>query len=259
MSLIQSKHDEVMAIVTMTHERKLNALSEAMVNEIVEALETFKRDKARVVVLRAAPGVKVWSAGHDVTELPLGRRDPLGWSDPLRIMIRAIDEFPAPVIALCEGGVWGGACELALACDLIVATPDTTFAVTPAKLGVPYNATGLLTFLNSVGYAVLKEMVFTASPIGAERAERLGIVNHVVPPGEIDDFVAGLAHKIAANSPLTIAVIKEELRVLAGAHPLTPRGFERLQGLRRVVYDSHDYEEGIRAFLEKRKPVYRGE
>ena len=92
-----------------------------------------------------------------------------------------------------------------------------------------------------------------------ERAERLGIVNHVVPPGEIDDFVAGLAHKIAANSPLSIAVIKEELRVLAGAHPLTPRGFERLQGLRRVVYDSHDYEEGIRAFLEKRKPVYRGE
>ena len=259
MSLIQSERDDVMAVITLTHESRLNALSEAMVEEILEALETFKQDTTRVVVLRAAPGVKVWSAGHDVSALPLGRRDPLGWSDPLRILIRAIDEFPAPVIALCEGGVWGGACELALACDLIVATPDTTFAVTPAKLGVPYNATGLLTFLNSVGYAVLKEMVFTATPIGAERAERLGIVNHVVAPGEIDDFVAGLARNIAQNSPLSIAVIKEQLRVLAGAHPLTPRGFERLQGLRRVVYDSHDYEEGIRAFLEKRKPVYKGE
>lgn len=259
MSLIQSQRDDVMAVITLKHERKLNALSEALVTDILEALETFRKDKTRVVVLRAAPGVKIWSAGHDISELPLGRRDPLGWSDPLRILIRAIDEFPAPVIALCEGGVWGGACEVALACDLIVATPDTTFAVTPAKLGVPYNATGLLTFLNSVGYAVLKEMVFTAAPIGAERAERLGIVNHVVPPGEIDDFVAELGRKIAQNSPLSIAVIKEQLRVLAGAHPLTPRGFERLQGLRRVVYDSHDYEEGIRAFLEKRKPVYKGD
>jgi methylmalonyl-CoA decarboxylase len=259
MPLISVERNDSLAVITIKNDRKLNALSEALVNDIVETMELLKAEKARVVTLRAQPGVKVWSAGHDVRELPTGRRDPLGWSDHLRILIRTIEEFPAPVIALCEGGVWGGACEVVLACDLIVATPNTTFAVTPAKLGVPYNATGLLTFLNSVGFSVLKEMVFTASPISADRAVSLGIVNYVKPSEEIDDFVGELGKSIAANSPLSIAVIKEQLRVLASAQSLTPRMFERLQGLRRVVYDSKDYEEGIRAFLEKRKPEFKGE
>ena len=259
MSLVIRERDGAMGVVTMNHPSRRNALSKALVNDILAAFDTFRSDRARAVVLRAVPGSKVWSAGHDVNELPRGRRDPLGWDDPLRILIRAIEDFPAPVIAQCDGGVWGGACEVALACDIIIATPRTTFAVTPAKLGVPYNATGLLTFFNTVGYAVLKEMVFTARPIEAERAERLGIVNHVVPEDEIDAFVRDMADAIAENSPLSVGVIKEQLRVLASAHAVTPRMFERLQGLRRTVYDSHDYEEGINAFLEKRKPNYRGD
>lgn len=258
MSLVLSEIDETTATITMNHGRKLNALSEALVGAIIDALQEFRGQKMRVVILRAPPGVKVWSAGHDVSELPLGGRDPLGWSDPLRALIREIEEFPAPVIAVCEGGVWGGACEVALACDILLATPNATFALTPAKLGVPYNATGLLTFLNSVTFPVLKEMAFTAQPIGAERAEHLGMVNHVVPAEEIDAFARDLARRIAANAPLSIAVIKEQLRVLASAHSMTPRMFERVQGLRRVVYDSHDYEEGVRAFLGKRKPVFTG-
>ena len=115
-------------------------------------------------MLRALPGAKVWSAGHDVDELPAGRRDPLGWDDPLRNLVRSIEEFPAPVIAAIEGGVWGGACEVAFACDLIVVAPRATFAVTPAKLGVPYNVTGMLTFLNACSLRIVKEMAFTAQP-----------------------------------------------------------------------------------------------
>ncbi len=87
----------------------------------------------RAVVLRAKPGVKIWSAGHDVDELPEGHRDPLGWSDPLRRLIRAIEKHPAPVIAMIEGGVWGGACEAAMACDIVIAAPNATFALTPAN------------------------------------------------------------------------------------------------------------------------------
>ena len=124
-------------------------------------------------MLRAQPGVKVWSAGHDVDELPKGGRDPLGWDDPLRYLVRAIEELPAPVIAMIEGGVWGGACEVAFACDLIVTSQTATFAVTPARLGVPYNVSGMLTFLNACSLRIVKEMAFTAKSITAKRRNAL--------------------------------------------------------------------------------------
>ncbi len=201
----------------------------------------------------------MWSAGHDVAELPTDGRDPLGWDDPLRHLIREIENFPAPVIAMIEGTVWGGACEVAFACDLIVASPSTTFAVTPAKLGVPYNVAGMMTFLNAANLRIVKEMAFTAAPIKAARAEQLGMINYVVPVrGARGVHARSSRSQIAANAPLSIAVMKEQLRILAGARPMSPQGFERMQGLRRVVYDSEDYHEGIRAFKEKRKPVFKG-
>ena len=258
MDLISTSFDEFIGTITLTHPEKRNALSAALVKKVVEALARFKEQQARVAILRAPAGAKVWSAGHDVTELPAGRRDPLGWDDPLRHLIREIEQFPAPVVAMIEGSVWGGACETVLACDLIVAAPGASFAATPAKLGVPYNVSGMLTFLNAADARIIKEMVFTAKPVSAERAERLGMINHLVPADELEDFTLDLARTIAGNAPLSIAVMKEQLRILAGAHPMTPQGFERVQGLRRLVYDSDDYLEGVRAFLDKRAPVFRG-
>ena len=247
-----------LGLITLNHDEKRNALSNQLVEGIITALADFERRQVRVVILKSRPGAKVWSAGHDVSELPESRRDPLGWNDPLPHLIRDIETFPAPVIAMIEGTVWGGACEAAFACDLIVAGPDASFAVTPAKIGVPYNVSGMVTFLNASSLRIVKEMAFTAQPITAERAERLGIVNHVVPTEELDAFTRRLASTISANSPLSISVMKEQLRILAGARPMSPQGFERVQGLRRAVYDSADYREGVRAFKEKRRPKFEG-
>src|SRR6476469_853752 len=178
---LETKMDGAIGTLVLDHPEKRNALSRQLVDAVVETLSRFTRERVRIVVLRAPSGTKVWSSGHDVEELPEGGRDPLGWDDPLRYLVRAIEECPAPVIAMIEGGVWGGACEVVFACDLIVAAPNATFAVTPARLGVPYNVTGMLTLLNACSLRIVKEMAFTAKPISADRAERLGIINHVVP------------------------------------------------------------------------------
>jgi methylmalonyl-CoA decarboxylase len=101
-------------------------------------------------------------------------------------------------------------------------------------------------------------MAFTARPVSAERAERLGMINHLVAADELEAHCLALARDIAANAPLSVAVMKEQLRILAGAHPMSPQGFERIQGLRRLVYDSQDYREGIQAFKDKRPPRFTG-
>jgi methylmalonyl-CoA decarboxylase len=259
MAYVIAEIAEKIGTITLDHERRRNALSGPLIKEVITALGSFREARVRVVILRAKKGATVFSAGHDVAELPESRRDPLGWDDPLRQLIREIENFPGPVIAMVEGSVWGGATETVFACDFIVATEEASFAITPARLGVPYNVGGMLTLLNATGLRMAKEMTFTGRPIDAVRAEHHGMINYVVSAGEIDNFTLKLATQIAENAPLSVAVMKEQLRILAGAHTMSPQGFERVQGLRRVVYDSQDYQEGIRAFKEKRNPVFRGE
>jgi methylmalonyl-CoA decarboxylase len=250
--------EDSIGTIVLNHAEKRNALSQALIADLLQALAAFRQQSVRAIVLRAPGGTKVWSAGHDVSELPQSNRDPLGWDDPLRQLIREVENCPAPIIAMVEGSVWGGACEAAFACDLVIAAEEATFAITPAKLGVPYNLSGLLTFMNVISLHVAKEMAFTALPMTAARAERLGIINQVVPKHDLEQRTYDLAKQIARNSPLSIAVMKEELNLLANAHDLSPVMFERIQSLRRRVYNSRDYQEGIRAFLEKRVPTFNG-
>ncbi len=254
MSLVLTEIEDSIGTLTFNHNAKRNALSEALIEEMIAGFDDLSRQGARVAILRAHSDAKVWSAGHDVTELPKPGRDPLVYGDPLERAIRAIREFSAPVIAMVQGSVWGGACELVLCCDIPIATPRATFALTPAKIGVPYNAAGLLRIMSEVDLSVVKEMFFTARPIGAQRALEVGLINHLVPDDEIEAFTYEMAQQITSLSALSIAVIKEQLIALAGARPLTPDAFERIGSARRKVYNSHDYQEGVAAFLEKRAP-----
>jgi methylmalonyl-CoA decarboxylase len=231
-------------------------LSVQLIAETIAALDDFKANKARAVVLRSASAGKVWSAGHDVTELPEANVDPLPHSEPLEQLLRAVKAFPAPVIAMVHGSVWGGACDLVIACDLVYGDETAAFAITPAKLGLPYNVSGFLNFMSRLPLNVVKEMFFSADPITAERAERVGIVNQIVAADQLEDTVYAMARTLTTRSSRAIAAAKEAIRALSESVAVSPATFEYLHGMRRDVYFGPDYREGTQAFIEKRTPEF---
>lgn len=245
--------------ITLNHDSKRNALSVELLNELLAALKSLKEEKARVIIIRANKGAKVWSSGFFIDELPRDGSDPLAYDNPLQKVIRTIQSIPVPVIAMAEGSIWGGACNIAFVCDIVIGTKNTSLAITPARIGVPYNTSGILQFLDIIGSHIVKEMFYTAEPISAEKATSLGIINHLVGSEELEAFTVRLANRIIDNSPLSIQVIKEQLNILCNAMPLSPQTFEHIDMLRRIAGTSNDYMEGIAAFYEKRKPSFIGE
>lgn len=258
MKYIKTSISEHIGILTLNNDKKRNSLCLAMLDEFSKAMDEFAASKVRVVILKSNPGAKVWSAGLDISELKETGKDPLPYDHPLEQAMRKIEDFPSPVIAMIEGSVWGGGCDMAFTCDILIGSPECSFAITPARIGVPYNAVGLLHFLNMIEMNVAKEMFFTAKPINAGRAYNLGIINHLVPLNEIEEFTMQMALGISSNSPLAISVIKEQLNLLGKARPMNANVFEQITELRRKVYNSQDYLEGKKSFLEKRPPVFRG-
>lgn len=258
MPLVRIDIAENIGTLALDHYSKRNALSRQLVEDVLAAFEVFHGEHVRAIVLRSATTEKVWSAGHDVDELPKAGIDPLPYGDPLERLLRAIKTYPAPVIAMLHGTVWGGACELVIACDIVLADETVAFSVTPAKLGVPYNAAGFQNFISRLPLTIVKEMFFTADAIAAERAERVGIINLLVPSTELEARTYAMARTIAKRSPAAIAAYKEAIRVLSEAVAVNPDTYEYLHGLRRDVYFGPDYREGIAAFREKREPEFKG-
>ncbi len=255
--LVLSELSESIGTIILNRPEKRNALSRALIHEVLEALAEFQKSSARVVVFSATTAGNVWSAGHDISELPHGE-DPLAYADPLEQLLRNIRRFPAPVLAMVHGSVWGGATDLIMNCDIVIGDETCSFAITPSNLGLPYNTTGLLQFMRRLPLNFVKEMFFTGEPMDAVLAAQWGILNRLVASSELRSFTYHLAEVIASKAPLAVAAAKEQLRALTEADPITPEVFERIQHLRRQVYSSADYNEGIRAFYEKRKPAFAG-
>ena len=132
---IISEHTDAIGTLTLNQPAKRNALSEALVEELIAALADFQRAGLRAVVIRAARDARVWSSGHDISELPQGQ-DPLPYSDSFERGLRAVKTFPAPVIAMVHGSVWGVATDLVLSCDIAIGDETSSFAVTPANIGL---------------------------------------------------------------------------------------------------------------------------
>lgn len=244
--------------ITLTNAARRNALSAELLNGIRGALEASPIP--RVAIVRAELEATTWSAGHDISEIPRGEHDPLSWANPLEQFLLTLERLPFPVIAAVHGGVWGGACDVVMTCDLVAASRDATFAITPTKLGVPYNGYGVGHFLSALPNHIAKEMFFTAEPISAQRAYDLGVVNALVDTAsEAHERAEAMAQVIVTRAPLSIRAIKAEFTALSSPPPQPIATHEYLTDLRRTAWESSDFQEGLQAFDERRPPVFTGE
>lgn len=256
--LIETSLESTVGHLVLTHVKKLNVMGSELVDQFISGMDSLVEQGARVIVVRTLAGVKVWSAGYDIRELPPHGQDPLECHEPLRRAVRKMQTCPVPLIMQIEGSVWGGACELVMSADIVVAAEGASFAFTPSRLGLPYNPSGIMSFLSCIPLHVLKEMLFRAQPISAERLMHFGAINHVVPVVRLEAFVSEIALDITRTAPLANAVFKEQLTSICNSIPLTSNEFERIEASRRVVYCSEDYREGVDAIKNKRAPLFAG-
>ena len=258
--LVQSTIKDRICFVEMLNGEHFNCLSADMCNELVEAIEQAYQKECVGIVLKAQCNKGVWSAGHDIRELPLTGEDPLAYDVPMERLLRCVQDTPIPIIACVDGTVWGGACDLCLSCDMIVSADTATFAITPAKIGIPYNASGIMHFINQLGINKAREMFFLATPITAQDALNVGLINRVTTPENLEGVLEEqFLTPLRRNSILSISAIKRQFRALSKAADVMPsETFERINAYRTKVYKGSDYQEGIRSFLEKRAPQYKG-
>jgi enoyl-CoA hydratase/carnithine racemase len=232
----------------------------ALDHEILDTLaETVKGLDARCLVITGDE--KMFSAGYDIGNLDeqnFSERSEKLVAHPFHAALEVIEAYEFPVIASLNGHAIGGGLELALTADIRIAARGIKVGMPPAKLGLIYSHTGLKKFLDVIGLAHTSELFFSGRNIDSDRASAIGLVNHVVEAGELDDLVGSLAAEIAANAPISLRGNKRIIRTLRGAEFELPEDLEReLIELRESCFYTEDFREGVRAFGEKRAPDWK--
>lgn len=258
MPLINCKIEDTVGKITFTNNPKRNIMTKEFCFEIINALKTCQDANVRALILACEKDAPIWSAGHDISEFQSGQ-DPLAYDSPMEQMMRDIEKFPAIVIGQITGSAYGGGCLLASLCDLNVGVKDIFFRLTPLKIGLPFNSAGITTIFSKCGIALTKEMFFTAAPISAEKAYIHGLLNFVSPSFEEAQATAiETAKNVSELAPLAVKALKEQIRLLTKSTNISSDNLERIEVLRRSAYCSNDFEEGRKAFFEKRKPTFTG-
>ncbi|HYM32674.1 MAG TPA: enoyl-CoA hydratase [Candidatus Cybelea sp.] len=254
-----ARKDGAVGWMTFNNPARLNAVSVDMWRAVPEILGEFERDDAiRVVVLSGAGG-KAFVSGADISEFEEKRSSKDSVAEYNAISDKAnvaIINCAKPTIAMIQGYCIGGGLGVALCCDLRIASDNSRFAVPAAKLGLGYAFGGIKRLADIVGPSFAKEIFFTARQFDAAEAQVMGLVNRVRPVAELEAFVRDYAATIGANAPLTIAAVRRCVAELA--KDPDKRDLAAAQAAVDKCFASEDYVEGRTAFMEKRKPAFRG-
>jgi len=246
--------------ITFNNPARHNALSLEMWQGLADSLERLQDDPGVRVALMSGAGGKAFISGADISEFEEKRSSAAqkaSYGKTAGAANRWLARFEKPLLAMIEGHCIGGGLATALAADVRFASPDSKFAIPAAKLGLGYDYDGIAKLARLVGPSRARDILYSARTLGAEDALRIGLVDFVVPREGLRDEVVSYARRIAGNAPLTVKAAKAAVTAFErGARP------DEVADVQRKVnacFDSTDYKEGRRAFMEKRPPVFRGE
>jgi len=244
------------ALLTINRPDKLNALNSKVHSEGVAALDELRRDDNVRVVVITGSGERSFIAGADITEFagktPVNQRDLFHE----RTFFNSIDVFPKPVIAMINGFCLGGGNELALACDLRIASENARFSQPEINLGIMPGGGGTQRLTRLIGEGRAMEVILTGDMIDAQTALKFGLVNQVHPLAELEAKTMELANKIAEKAPIALQLCKEAVKFASKSN--LDEGLRREIDLFAICFSTEDKEEGVSAFLEKRKPSFKG-
>jgi enoyl-CoA hydratase/carnithine racemase len=258
--LLLDEPAEAVARLTLNRPDSRNALDHETLNAIAEVMPTLDRGiELRCVILTGAGGI--FSAGYDIGGFSADEFEAEAESlvaHPFARGLDAVAAHPWPVLCAINGHALGGALELTLCCDLRLCSRGAVLGMPPAKLGLIYGHTGLQRFIDAIGVPRTKELFLTGDNVTAERAAQIGLVNQLAGDDELESAAVELAAGIAANAPLSMRGNKHAIDTLNSHARLSPEQERELIELRESCFRSEDFREGVAAFAEKRKPVWKG-
>ena len=266
MSSVETSTDKILGHVQdgighiiFNNPEKRNAVSLDMWRRVADLLDDYEKDPAvRLVVLSGAGG-KAFVSGADISKFDSERNTEGAVAEYGRVtgeVYTKLQEFPKPTIARINGYCIGGGVAVAACCDMRICEEGSKFSVPAAKLGLGYQAKYVKRLSDLVGPSFTKEIFFTARLFDATEAKEMGLVNRVVPAAELEAYVADYAARITGNAPLTILALKAAVGELG--KDVDERDMARCDAMVDACFKSHDYQEGRRAFMEKRKPEFTG-
>ena len=258
--LFLTRNSEKICTLTINRPEKHNFLTSELLQKMAMMVTELGSDpEIRVLIVRGAGNVS-FSAGYDISAIPVNPNPetPLRNISPLEKALQAIRSFPYPVIAMVNGHAFGGGCELAVACDIRIGCRGITMGMPPAKLGIVYPPAGFRRFLTVLGFAKSLEMFLTGRRYDSRSCLSMGLLNELVDPEALKTATHDMANDISENAPMALRGTKQALYKLAENPALRKTEESELAALFAQSLASEDLQEGRRAFMEKRKPNFKG-